>query len=184
MAPAPKLVSGAPAHARRLRRELWLRLVGGLCVACTIPSCASNASVPRDSNLSVEVGTGTTGFEPLVDGAELPLTHGAQGGWHMWISARVGGLVGDTASIEIAHQPADESEPEVVTRAGTSFDPADAEGRRATLGWQAILTDPSCSVGRLHRVRVTVTTASGARASAECEVIPTGGNDPPPACTD
>jgi hypothetical protein len=38
-------------------------------------------------------------------------------------------------------------------------------------------------VGRLHRIRVTVTTATGERLSAERDVIPTAGEHPPPACT-
>jgi hypothetical protein len=79
-------------------------------------------------------------------------------------------------------QPADESEPAQTTSVGIRFDPPDAEGRRSYLGWAAILTDPACAVGRMLRVRATVTATSGERVSAERIVIPSAGDHPPPAC--
>ncbi|MBX7191964.1 MAG: hypothetical protein K1X94_07900 [Sandaracinaceae bacterium] len=152
-------------------------LVGSL----TLEACA--AAAPEPTEASLELGTGTARFEPLSDGDEVPMTHGAQGGWHLWISARATGLREDFGSLEIAHGPADGSSEMQITRVGFTFDPPDAQGRRSTLGWQAILADPSCSVGRLERVVVTVTTASGQRVSAERDLLPTAGDYPPPPCT-
>lgn len=154
-------------------------LLGGLGGSALL---ACSAAPPEPTGASLEIGTGTARFAPLSDGAEIPLVRGAQGGWHMWISVRASGLDTAFGSVEVAHGPADESRPMDVTRAGATFDPPDALGRRSMLGWPAILADPSCSVGRLHRVRVTVTTATGQRASAEVELIPTGGDHPPPPC--
>jgi hypothetical protein len=146
-----------------------------------LAGCAGSAA-PEPAEASLELGTGTARFVALDDGDEVPMVKGAQGGWHLWMSVRAEGLETSLASLEIAHQPADESEPEQVTRSGVTLDPPDAQGRRASLGWQAILADPGCSVGRLHRVRVTLTTATGERLTAEREVMPTGGDYPPPAC--
>jgi hypothetical protein len=158
-----------------------LALAAGALAVALVGGCASSAPI-EPTEASLEVGTGTARFVPLADGDEVAMVRGAQGGWHLWISVRADGLDTGLGSLEIAHQPADESEPEQVSRVGVTFDPPDAEGRRSTLGWQAILADPSCSVGRLHRVRVTVTTATGQQLSAEREVMPTAGDNPPPAC--
>lgn len=162
------------------RRSATRGLVA-LALASVMGGCAGAAAMPGEAFL--ELGTGTARFQPLEDGDEVPMVHGAQGGWHLWISARATGLSSGTGSLEIAHGPADGSEEMQTTRVGVVFDPPDAQGRRVTLGWQAILTDPPCSVGRLHRVRVTVTTASGERVSAERDLLPTAGDYPPPACT-
>lgn len=40
----------------------------------------------------VEIGTGASRFEPLEDGQSMPLVAGAQGGFHLWISARARGI--------------------------------------------------------------------------------------------
>ena len=155
-------------------------------LCCTIVALAGCAAASADrvpTEAELELGTGTARFVPLADGDEVAMVRGAQGGWHLWISARATGM-GAMGSLEIAHGPADGSTPPEVTRAGVTFDPADAEGRRTTLGWQAILSDPPCSVGRLHRVRITVTTSSGERVSAERDVMPTAGDHPPAACVE
>jgi hypothetical protein len=174
MAPRPR-----PLGLAALPVALPIALSTVLLGAGALAGCAGSA-VPNEASL--ELGTGTARFVPLADGDEVAMVRGVQGGWHLWVSVRADGLETNLASLEIAHQPADESEPEQVTRSGVTFDPPDAQGRLVTLGWQAILANPSCSVGRLHRIRVTVTTASGKRLTAEREVIPTGGLNPPPPC--
>lgn len=39
-----------------------------------------------------EVGTGESTFEPLDEGATVPLIHGPQGGYHVWLGVRHRGL--------------------------------------------------------------------------------------------
>ncbi|MCP4871197.1 MAG: hypothetical protein GY898_21010 [Proteobacteria bacterium] len=41
---------------------------------------------------SVEVGTGSDGWEPLTDGQEVPIWYGSQGGYHIDITARMDNL--------------------------------------------------------------------------------------------
>ncbi len=142
--------------------------------------CAGSA--PAESGASLELGTGTARFAPVADGEALPMIRGAQGGWHVWIAVRVDGRDVATGSLTFAQQPADESSDWIETRVGAVFDPPDAEGRRVSLGWPVIFADPTCSVGRLHRIRVTLTTASGERLVAEREILPTAGENPPPPC--
>lgn len=172
----------ADAHPRRCDARVIVRMVA--CAMVALAGCAAASADPQPTEAELELGTGTARFVPLADGDEVAMVHGAQGGWHLWISARATGMASAMGSLEIAHGPADGSTPLEVTRAGVTFDPADAEGRRTSLGWQAILPDPPCSVGRLHRVRITVTTSSGDRVSAERDVMPTAGDHPPAACVE
>lgn len=158
---------------------------GALAVLVAVAGCVGarpSVDPPAPDVPRLEVGTGTARFVELADGDELPMVKGAQGGWHVWVSARATGMDVELAELTVEHQPADESEPPIVSASGAAFDPADEAGRRVSLGWAAIFSDPSCSVGRLHRIRLTVTTASGDRLSAEREIVPTAGDFPPPPC--
>lgn len=154
-----------------------------IVLACVMAAgCTAAAPEPTPDEPALELGTGTARFEPVVDGDELPMIRGAQGGWHVWASVRVTGMDVDVGSLRFEHQPADESEPPVELAVGAHFDPADATGGRSALGYAMIFSDPTCSVGRLHRIRVTLTTPSGETLSAERDVMPTGGEFPPPPC--
>ncbi|MBC8071411.1 MAG: hypothetical protein IAG13_24000 [Deltaproteobacteria bacterium] len=53
------------------------------------PSCE------LDGELTVEIGDGTNGFKALVGNAGPIVHHGSQGGTHMWVGARIGGLALD-----------------------------------------------------------------------------------------
>jgi len=144
--------------------------------------CAS-ANVPTEpTEARLELGTGTARFLPIADGDALEMVHGAQGGWHVWVSLRTEGITQGTGSLEIEHGPADGSAPMQQSRVGAMFDPPDAEGRRSSLGWTAIFDNPSCQQGRLYRIRVTLTTASGQRLTDERDVMPRAGTYPPPPC--
>lgn len=147
-------------------------------------SCAAQGAVVHEpEQASIEIGTGTWRFEPLVDGQEIPLVHGAQGGWHFWLAVRARGIATDTGSVTFERQPADESAPPSTTSVGVHFDPEDAEGGRNYLGWPEILASPGCAVGVLQRVHATLTLADGRTLEDEVFLTPTGGDVPPPACT-
>lgn len=141
------------------------------------------ASTPiSGSEPQLELGTGTFRYEPLEDGAEVPLVRGAQGGWHVWLAVRASGIDEDTGSLVIEIERADESQPPQSVRTGIHFDPPSADGKRDYLGWPAILSDPSCAVGQLYRIRAIFTSSRGERLEAERYLIPTPGDDPPPPC--
>lgn len=42
--------------------------------------------------IAIELGTGADAFRPLPEGSDLEVVHGPQGGWHVELSARLGGL--------------------------------------------------------------------------------------------
>ena len=159
-----------------MRRALPIVLVA-LCASCAPASSAVEEREPR-----LEVGTGTWRFEALEDGQQVPLIRGAQGGWHVWVSARAEDLDAAAGRLVIEVQPADESRPADAASVGVQFDPPDENGMRSYLGWPAILADPSCAVGEMLRVHVTLTTSSGQELSAERYLVPGPGDFPPPPC--
>lgn len=162
-----------------MRRGALAVALLGLASSCA----ASSAAVHEPEQASIEIGTGTWRFEPLVDGQEIPLVHGAQGGWHFWLAVRAHGITSDAGSLTFERQPADESAAPTTTSVGVHFDPEDAEGGRNYLGWPEILGSPGCAVGVLTRVHATLTLADGRTLEDEVFVTPTPGDVPPPACT-
>jgi hypothetical protein len=147
--------------------------------------CAGAVPVDdTDHEATLELGTGTWRFEPIEDGQEVPLIRGAQGGWHVWLSVRASGLESSTGRLVVELQPGDDSTPPEASSVGVQLDPPDAEGRRSYLGWAAILSNPSCAMGRPLRVHVSLTTGSGEQISAERYLVPGPGESPPPACTE
>lgn len=157
--------------------------IATLLVLFGVGCAAAAAPDPLEpETAALEIGTGTWRFEPLEDGDEIPMVHGAQGGWHLWVAVRTNGMEARIGRLEIELQPADESAPAQSTAIGISLDPPDAEGRMSYLGWPAILPNPSCAAGTMQRIRATFTTSSGERASSERYVIAAPGERPPPVC--
>ncbi len=67
-----------------------------LSLACLLAGCPVAPAPPHvgpDGATSfLELGTGESGFESLVDGGAIELVHGPQGGYHVWASCRIFGL--------------------------------------------------------------------------------------------
>lgn len=129
----------------------------------------------------LEVGTGTSRFETIEEGEVVDLTRGSQGGWHIWVSFRVTGLMADNAAITLTRQLASEEEPESVSRVPARFDPEDSEGRRAALGWPSVVVAPECKVGELMRFHA-VMELQGREVTSERFFELGPGNFPPPSC--
>jgi hypothetical protein len=68
-------------------------------VAVVVASCGTSGGGPDAGPLAIELGTGAEeGFEPIVDGQELGLVTGPQGGFHFLVHARAKGIApGDPA---------------------------------------------------------------------------------------
>lgn len=76
-------------------RQSRIRQIGrvALCGAALLVACAPPPVVEEDAPVvggapSVELGTGSTGFEPIDDGDTLLIARGCQGSQHVWISLR------------------------------------------------------------------------------------------------
>lgn len=170
------------SHARNGgHAELGPRVVLGVAASLAIFVGCAGASVDAEAP-SLEVGTGSWRFEPIEDGQPVSLVRGAQGGWHVWVSARVRGMNEDTPVLTIETQPADERRPPQRMESLAHLERAAADGTRATIGWAAIIDDPECLVGELMRLRVEVTAPDGTRAWDERYVEIDGGDYPPGEC--
>lgn len=64
----------------------------------------ADACKPEGSTPTVEIGTGEDTWSPLLPGGDLDLVLGPQGGYHLWLAVRAGGLhqSGSLTSLRIA----------------------------------------------------------------------------------
>ena len=131
---------------------------------------------------SLELGTGSWRYEPVQDGDDVPLIRGAQGGWHFWLSARISGVDVSEGRFTVELQPADEHREPEQTTLDVHLDPPDAQGRRAIVGWTAIVSDPACMIGEMMRVEALFDDQKGTTLRDEYYLRITGGSDPPPPC--
>lgn len=67
----------------------WLWLIG--CAASDGGALALDPCEPGD-DVTLELGTGETAFEPLEAGAAVELVHGPQGGFHTYVGFAATGL--------------------------------------------------------------------------------------------
>lgn len=166
--------------------EVWTALLRGACVGAALSAgaCLDVAAVepPPEPLPALEIGTGTYRFEPVPEGAGVPLVFGAQGGWHIWVAVRIQGLADDAGSFEVTHYPLDDPDAAARVSHGIRLDPPNTEGWRSYVGWPAMLTDAACGVDGLYRVEVVFRPASGGRLSAERDVVIEPGLHPPPPC--
>ncbi len=153
-------------------------------VVCALGLHACGEAGPQDpaGPATLELGTGSWRFEPLEDGQEVELVHGAQGGWHAWISLKVTGASVDHSTVRLAMEPVDESRPRQEVSLELLFDAPDEHGARKLIGYTGVVNDPACWVGALTRVQATVTTDDGTVLSDERDVVLRGGTYPPPPC--
>lgn len=84
----------------------WL---AGLLLGCAGGAVEDSAGQHAcDAPLRIELGTGETAYAPLVEGQEVVMVHGPQGGWHVDVAARVhhvGQYVAVTPALHlVAHQ--------------------------------------------------------------------------------
>lgn len=105
---------------------------------------------------SFELGTGELSFEPLVDGQDLRLTRGPQGGCHFWLALRTDGFAQRRLEVRYAMSDLDDAGREIIrTRATQSLKPrADAPGRCELTGFTAFTLEPWRFEN--HRVRIQV----------------------------
>jgi len=121
---------------------------------------------------SVELGTGTTAFEPIGEESDLVLVAGPQGGHHFVVHARISGL-----------DPGDPSQPGLVSNPATRFSVTDEDGARLELemypyrlGYELVDGDYVLPSGRIVQVEeASVASLYGSRARIEVEVTDVDG---------
>jgi len=73
-------------------------------------SCACDVAAPATSGGTAELGTGGDAWQPLIEGQELELVTGGQGGHHFVVRARIQDMV-----------PGDPTQPAAVDNPSTEF---------------------------------------------------------------
>jgi hypothetical protein len=144
-----------------------MRAIGTICVLLAGCSAAVGEGV-------AELGTGEAEFEPLTDGQIVPIIHGAQGGYHVWLSAQVLGLDARRVSMSIETQRADGTLPVETSHVTVALTPSTTtEGMREMVGWPAILANPDGVHGAPLRVTIRFADpVSGVVASDERTIVP------------
>lgn len=148
-----------------------------LC-SCLVVLTACGPSTSGD--VSLELGTGESAFEPLVDYQEAPLVAGPQGGHHVWISFRAEGLSSDRVLMDLEMIPLDTTEPPARGEPVRVFMTVHDQEHQSFVGWPAQILHPGCYVGVPLAVRVEVTDPAGNVAVDERIVVPT--SDQPLEC--
>ncbi|WP_437629944.1 hypothetical protein [Sorangium sp. So ce854] len=147
----------------------------GLVVLLALaPGCAGGDEPPAQG--TAELGTGEWQFEPLVDGQEVELAHGAQGGWHLWTSVRTLGLEPEGVQLEVTTTVLDDPASATTSRGRIELTELE-DGRCELIGWPAVLREPACAIGRPLRIRAVVTDARGTVATGERRVRPRWDSD-------
>jgi hypothetical protein len=129
-----------------------------LAVLWLLAGCDDGARPDADAHAAgwIEVGTGEWAFEPLEDGQDVPLVFGSQGGYHVWLSYRTGGLDPHNVQIEISTEilsrPGSRTA-SVLTRSLAQVDGPEVYGQ---IGWPAVITEAGCAEGQLVEVAVTL----------------------------
>lgn len=154
-----------------MRAVSWLATGGAVLAmgACGCHDGGLDAASARDGSVgaAVELGTGLEAFETVpVRGGELELVHGPQGGWHVYVSVRVRGLVPSELvydvtrddGVVLAHVP-------ITVREGTFVSRDEWHERVGDLAIFAIAS-PDEVVGRDVHASVVVIASDGRRFGA------------------
>lgn len=147
---------------------------GVVVLLALAPGCAGADEPPAQG--VVEVGTGEWQFEPLVDGQEVELAHGAQGGWHLWTSVRTLGLEPEGVQLDVTTTVVDDPASATTSRGRIKLTERE-DGRCEFIGWPAVLGKPACAIGQPLRLKAVVTDARGAVATGERLVRPRWDSD-------
>jgi hypothetical protein len=137
-----------------------------------------------DSAPWLEVGTGEARFEPLSDGQDVLLEAGAQGGWHLWLSVRAGGIGPGTARIFVHAVPEGWDGPEQERSWRAPLGPT-GEPFSEGVGLVAVLSPAECLRDQPLRLDVTVADDHGTSARDSIVIVPRAPPSPEmPPCTE
>jgi hypothetical protein len=147
-----------PRHP--LRRLLVVAVLAGGCAA------------PVGTE-SLDLGTGEWQFEAVETGQPVPIIHGIQGGYHVWVSMRAEGLATGPCRLELETEPVEGGRPVEQSHVNARLAPGPGGGEEL-IGWPAVLAHPGCDVGRALTIRAALHDTVGVVARGEMIVVPEG----------
>lgn len=164
-ATAPLWWPGAAARARLLVLVVWS--AGAL-------ACGPDREAPQLLGPHVTLGTGREQFEPRADGESVLLVRGIQGAWHVWTSFLAYGFETDVLRMELTTEWQGVDESRLGGAGNVAVRPVeDAAGAAAlaSVGWTAVVYNPTCAHGHRLRVNLSVLDKEGRFASDTREWI-------------
>lgn len=124
-------------------------------------------------NPTLEIGTGVEAFEALMDGQDLRMQAGLQGGCHVWVSLRTDGLAAPGLLVEydVVRPATGESTGSAASAIVELEARDDAEGLCEFVGFTAFLESPWTFQDERVRLELTLTDANGRKATASREFV-------------
>ena len=161
------------------RPMMTIKLLVSLCLLAFLVACGPAEPpeppahcITHDSP-SFDLGTGEADFEPLIEGQDLQMVSGPQGGCHFWLSVHTDGFAERRFDIKYHVLYADSS----TTTGSRSSQKVklnlreDGSGRCFYIGYYAILIEPWKFRDKRVRVDVTVVDDLGLSAETSVEVV-------------
>ena len=154
-------------HCDRIALLLMAALFASSCNASSPPS---DAAIDVDETTRLEIGTGFTAYETLPEDAPtLEIVHGPQGGYHVYLSMRVTGLVPASLLWRVVRQDDGRvlANLDLLARTGT-FRPVDGALERVGDLVVIDVLSPADVAMRDVRVEASATSSTGAMTTSVC----------------
>ena len=125
---------------------------------------------PTATTFDVEVGTGTSDYQPIADGAEVDLVRGTQGGWHIWTAFRVDGAALQDVRVNLFARFNDGTSAGEPSSIALLLG-ARADGEQTHSGMRDFIYDGNQARGRRIVLRVEVIAGDGRHGAGERTVL-------------
>jgi hypothetical protein len=145
-----------------------------------LAACEAPAEIPPDAvvwldgsgSVDVELGGGITMWKPFEDGQPVDIITGIQGGYHIWVSARLAASEVPVARFYV--ETRFESDNTLVGPDATSQAPLELQtnGFRDRVGLRAFINDPSAVRGKRLRIHLELSCPDGRHGISERVVVP------------
>lgn len=160
------------SHGSNVRRSARRSRRAGVALSVLLvmaaSACGDAEPAPLDTpGFRVVLGTGQQQFEPLDDDVPVPLIKGIQGGWHVWTSFLAYGFDTDVLRMDLTTRWEGVDESVLGGPGNVAVRPVrDASGAAAlaSVGWPAVVFNPTCAHGHFLRVTLTVNDSEGRSA--------------------
>lgn len=159
-------------HSRLSLALIALVLASGACSSRDDGAGAPAFVASADAGgLPADIGTGFADFTNVIEGDEVDVVAGPQGGFHVWTAVRVSDVTVDTAQVGLSARFAESGElagkpSRIMVELQTK------SGMRERAGMTNFINDPAAVRGQRIILRAEVVTSDGRAATKECTVVP------------
>ena len=137
-------------------------------------ACGAPPGQGADASHRVLLGTGSDGFQPIAEGAAVPLISGIQGGFHVWTSFLAFGFETDVVHMDLSTRIEGDPDSLVPMPGSVALRPTTDDLGKPVLGmwgWPAAIHEPGCAHDETLVLELRVEDFSGNVASDERRCI-------------